>query len=103
MGDERNAAKIEIVDERGDVVGERVEIVAVGRLIGAAMAAAIEADAAESLIREGGRLVVPHAVAAAETIEEQDRGARSPLTPMEFCAVFRRDEGHGRILSSGFA
>ena len=60
MGDQREARKIEAVDERGDVVGERVEVIAAGRLIGAAVAAAVEGDAAEALFGERGHLVVPH-------------------------------------------
>ena len=95
MGDEGEALEIEGLDERGDVVGECVEVVAAGRLIGAAVAAAIEADAAESLVREGRHLVVPHPARAAEAAQEQDRRARSPLMPIELRAVFRCDEGHG--------
>ena len=89
------------LDERGDVVGEGVEVIAAGRLIGATVAAAVEADAAEALIGEGGDLVVPHSAVAAEAAEEQDRRAFSPFAPIELCAVFRCDEGHGRILSKG--
>ena len=95
MGDERQTRKIGVVGEGGDVVGESVEVVAAGRLIGAAVASAIEADAAEALIRECGDLVVPHSTAAAEAIQEQDLRARSPLTPIKLSAVFRCDERHG--------
>ena len=63
MGDKREALEIEGVDELGDVVGEGVEVIAAGRLIGAAVAAAIEANAAEAFVREGGHLVVPHSAA----------------------------------------
>jgi hypothetical protein len=95
MGDEGEALEIKLGDELGDVVGEGVEIVAAGGLIGAAMAAAVEADAAEALVGEGGDLVVPHSAVAAEAAQEQDRGARSPLAPIELSAIFGFDEGHG--------
>src|ERR1700722_11263044 len=95
MGDEGEAGQIEVFDERRDVVGERVEVVAAGGLIGAAVTAPVEADAAEAFVREGGRLVVPHSAIAAEAAQEQDRAAFSPLAPEESSAVFRRDEGHG--------
>src|ERR1700759_4777838 len=69
MGDESDAREIEAVDERGDVVGERIEVIAAGRLVGAAVAAAIKADAAEALVGEGGHLVVPHSAGAAEAAQ----------------------------------
>ena len=52
MGDEGEVGEIEIVDKRGDIVRERVEIVAAGRLIGATVAAPVEADAAEAFVCE---------------------------------------------------
>ena len=55
MGDEGEVREIEVADERGDIVGEGVEVVAAGRLIGAAVAAAVEADAAEAFVGEARR------------------------------------------------
>src|SRR6202020_573463 len=95
MGDEGEVGEIEIADKRGDIVRERVEIVAAGRLFGATVAAPVEADAAEAFVCERGHLVLPHPAGATEAIEEQDRRARSPLMPIELCAVFRCGEGHG--------
>jgi hypothetical protein len=96
VANEREVRKIEVIDERGDIIGESVEVVAAGRLIGAAMAAAVEADAAASLVGERRHLVVPHAAAAAEAAQEQDRRAGAKLAPVELGAVVRGDEGHGR-------
>jgi len=89
MGDEGEALKVEFIDERGDVVGEGVEIVAAGGLIGTAVAAAVETDTAESFIRERGHLIVPHLAAAAQTVEEQSGGARAPLAPIKLGSVAR--------------
>jgi hypothetical protein len=94
MGDEGEVGQIDGDDERSDVVGESVEVVARGRLIGAAVA--VEADAAEPLVGERRHLVVPHPAAAAEAIQEQDRRAGAELAPIELSAVVRCDEGHGR-------
>jgi hypothetical protein len=95
MGNEREVREIEVFDEGCDVVAERVEIVAAGRLVGATVAAAVEADAVEAFVGEGSDLVLPHSAVAAEAAQEQDRRALSPLAPIELSAVFRRDEGHG--------
>ena len=48
MSDERDAREIELVRQRGEIVGESVEVVSAFGLIGATMTAAVETDAAES-------------------------------------------------------
>ena len=50
MGDQGEIRELERVDQRGDIVGEGIEIIAAGGLIGTAMAAPVEADAAEPLV-----------------------------------------------------
>src|ERR1700722_16029053 len=102
MSDQGEGGEIEVFDERRHIARERIEIIAAGRLIGAAVAAAVEADAAEAFVRERGHLVVPHPARATEAIEEQDWRARSPLMPIELCAVFRCDEGHGICPAKGW-
>jgi CO/xanthine dehydrogenase FAD-binding subunit len=64
MSDERDMLDAEFVHERGEIVGEDVEVVTAFGLIGPAMAAAVETDATESLVRQGRHLIVPHPAAA---------------------------------------
>ena len=46
VADEDYILEIERVQDGGDVVGERVKVVAAGRIVGTRMAAAVEGDAA---------------------------------------------------------
>ena len=95
VANEREVRKIEVIDERGDIVGESVEVVAAGRLIGAAMAAAVIADDAV-VLGPGVELVVPHMEVGAERVRQHQggRAVRSGYLDMDRAAVVGIDHWH---------
>jgi hypothetical protein len=60
MTDERHVAQVELLDQRGQIVGEGVVVIASPRPVGPAMPAPVERDAAQARRDERGQLVVPH-------------------------------------------
>ena len=68
MSDQREVQEFERVDQRGDIVGESIEVIAAGGLVGTAMAAPMEPDAAESFIRDMRSSDRPTLGAAAQAV-----------------------------------
>jgi len=94
MTDQSEVRQVEFADQCCHIIGKSIVVVAAGRLIRTAVATPVEADAPETVLREGGHLIVPHLTTETETVEEQNRRAVSPFPPVEVCPVFCCDEGH---------
>ena len=90
--DQRHVAEIERVEHRGEIVRQRVVVVAAARLARASVAAAIVGDAAEAVLDQRGHLVVPHRRREGPGREEDDRTARAPVAVEQVLAVPGHDE-----------
>ena len=59
-GRERHVAQVQVVDDGAEVVGERVEVVAVAGLVRAPAPAAVVGDASQIAVDQGGKLSYSH-------------------------------------------
>src|ERR1700735_3538702 len=87
MADQGELGQIKLFDQRGDILGEGIEVVAMRGLIRTAMTAAVKADAAKSLFCQGSELIIPHFRRAAKTVQKQQRRTLPPLPPEELRSV----------------
>jgi hypothetical protein len=83
--------KIERCDKLGQIVGVRVQIIAVPRLAGPAMAAAVMGDAAIALLRQKEHLVFKGVRAERPAMAENDRSTSSPIVVVYFRPVLCRE------------
>src|SRR5208282_6848736 len=79
MADQGSVAHVELLDDGGQVVGERVVIVAAAGLAGAAMTAPIVGDAARALRDQRSHLVLPHVGVRGPRMDKNYRRARAPV------------------------
>ena len=87
--------QVERFDERREIVGVGVHLVAVPRLARAAVAAAVVRDAAVSAVGQKDHLVFPGVRAERPAVTEDDGLSRAPVLVINLRAVFGRDCGHG--------
>jgi len=91
MADQHRIVQIELLDDRSEIVGVGVHVVAVPGLARAAMAAPVVRDRAVTMGRDEHQLVVPRVGVQRPTMTEDDRLAGSPVLVEQFGAVSRRD------------
>ena len=101
MADVDGVVQIEVLDERGEVVGVVVHVVAVGGLGGAAVTAPVMGDDAVALLQEEQHLVVPVVGRQRPPMAEHDRLARAPVLVEDLRAVVGGDRGHLNLSCSG--
>ncbi len=87
MADEHDIAQVEHVEHALEVAREAFHVVAAPRLVRAAVAAAIERDAAVAARREVGDLVLPHLRREHPAVKEDDRAARADVAHVQPRAV----------------
>ena len=96
MGDQRDLPEVEPVDDRRQVVGQAVVVVAASRVARPAMAAPVVGDAAQALVGQLDELVLPDIGIEAPGMGE-DHGLAAPPVDMEQArAVFGLDERRPR-------
>ena len=96
-------AQIERLDQRREVVGVGVHVVAVPGLARAAVAAAVVGDAAVAAGGQEQHLVFPGVGAERPAVAEDDRLPGAPVLVVDLRAVFRFDEWHERLLQVAWA
>ena len=87
VADEDGVVEVEVVDEAGEVVGIGVHVVAQPRLRGAAVAAAIVGNAAESIVGKELHLVVPGVGGEGPAVAEDDGLTGAPVFVVKAGAV----------------
>ena len=95
VADVHGVAEIERRDERREVVGVGVHLVAVPRLARAAVTAPVVRDAAVAVAREEHHLRVPGVGGERPAVAEDDGLAGAPVLVVDLGAVPGGDEGHG--------
>ena len=90
--------QIEMRRHRGKIVGIVIEVVAVGHLAGAAVAAAVVGDHAIALLEEEQHLVVPVVGRQRPAVAEHDGLTLAPVLVIDFDAVLRFDKAHVTLL-----
>ena len=86
--------QVEVFDDRGEVVGVVVHVVAVGGLRGAAVAAPVVGDDPVAVLQEEQHLVVPVVGRQRPAMAEHDRLTLTPVLVEDLGAVVRGDGGH---------
>ena len=86
--------QVEVLDDRGEIVGVVVHVVVVGDLRGPAVAAAVVRDDPVTRWQEEQHLVVPVVGRQRPAVAEHDRLARAPVLEEDVNAVARGDGGH---------
>src|SRR5438874_1946307 len=94
MADMHRVSQVQRLDERREIVGISIQIVAVPGLAGAAVAAAVMRDAAVALRGQEEHLVLECVGAERPAMAENDRLPRSPILEIDLRAVVRRDRAH---------
>src|SRR5205823_11283838 len=95
VADMDRMAQIQRFDERGDIVGVRVHVVAVPRLARATVAAAVGGDAAVSAGAQKQHLVFPGVGAQRPAMAEDHGLSATPVLVIDLRAVLGRDRAHG--------
>src|SRR5690606_21745422 len=88
---EDDVAQIKMVEQGSEVVGVRVEIVAVPRLAGTAVAPTVVGDGAEAIRCHVPQLVVPHIGGERPAVAEHHRLAGAPVLVEDLGAVLGSD------------
>ena len=94
VADVDRVLQVERFDERREVVGVGVHVVAVPGLARAAVAAAVVRDAAVAVRRQEDHLVFPGVGAQRPAVAEDDRLPAAPVLVVDLRAVFGRDRAH---------
>lgn len=92
VADQRGALDIQRVEHGGQVIGVGVHVVALGRLVRAAMATAVVGDHAEALLHQEQHLGVPGVGVERPAVREHHRTARTPVLVEDARAVLGRHE-----------
>src|SRR5712692_7130270 len=87
--------QVERFNQRREVVGVGVHLVAIPGLAGPSMAAAVMRDAAVSAVGQKQHLVFPGVRAQGPAMAENYRLSLAPVFIVDFRAVFRPDRRHG--------
>jgi hypothetical protein len=94
VADHDGFPEVEVVEERGEIVGVGVHLVAVPRLAGAAVAAAVMRDDAVALCAEEEHLGVPGVGVEGPAVGEGDGLAGAPVLVIDGGSVFGGDGRH---------
>src|SRR5690606_7101794 len=94
VADEHDIVQVELLDERGEVIGECVHVVAVPRLVGAAVAAPVVGDASVAAGCEEEHLFVPGIRVQRPAVAEDHRLAGAPILVVDVCAILRTYRAH---------
>ncbi len=99
--DVNGVAQVQMLGQRGEVVGVVVEVVAVGRLGGPAVTAPVVRDHPIAMLQEEQHLRVPVVGGQRPAVAEHDRLTRSPVLVEDVGAVGGGVDAHGtRFLDS---
>src|SRR5260370_13860844 len=82
-----NLPQIELLDDGGEVVRERVIVKTVPRIAGAPMAPVVVGDGAETSLREMDHLVLPHIAVQRPSMNEKDWFPGTPVAMVEVRAT----------------
>src|SRR5580704_19724594 len=93
---ERYVVEIELVDERCQVVGQSVEVIAPPRIGGPSMAPTVIGDAAQALVDQLGELVLPDVRIETPGMGEEHRLAGAPIDVEQARTVVGLDKGRPR-------
>src|ERR1035437_4687288 len=98
MADVDRVLHVERFDERREVIGEGVHIVAAPGLAGPAMTAAVVGDRAVSVGGQKYHLVVPCVGCQRPAMAEDNRLSLAPILVVDLGAVFSRDRHYDALL-----
>jgi hypothetical protein len=101
VADEGDAVKVEFFNDRREIVGKYVEIVAAARITGAPMAAPVIGDAAQALCGEIHHLVLPKIGVNRPAVDENHWLASAPVAIKQPDSVSRLDERYRKRLRLG--
>jgi hypothetical protein len=96
VADHDGVLEVEEVHEFVEIVGVVVHVVAIPRLAGAAVAAAVVGDDAITLLAEEEHLRVPGVGGEGPAVGESDGLSGAPILVVDGGAVFGGDRGHVR-------
>jgi hypothetical protein len=94
VADVDRVLQVERLDKRRQIVGVVVEVIAVPRLVRAAVAAAVMRDTAVAALGQIKHLVLEGVRAQWPTMTEHDRLPRAPILVIYLSAVLSRDRAH---------
>src|SRR6266545_686275 len=100
VADQRDLAQVELCQQRREVIGQRVELIAAPGIIRAAVAAPVVCDAAQTLLRQRRHLVLPHVAANRPAARKHHRPPGAPIAIVKARAIARFDEWHDMSFSS---
>jgi hypothetical protein len=98
MSDKDRILQVEIFDELGEIVGVRIHVVAIPRLIRASVPASIDGDAPISIRRHKEHLILKGVGGKRPTVIENDRLSGTPIFVIHIHAIFGRDNTHIYLL-----
>jgi hypothetical protein len=93
--DHHRAFEIKVLEEREQVVGVRIHLIAVPRLAGAPVSAAVMRDTAVAALRQKKHLRLEGIAAQRPAVAERNDRARPPIFIVNLRAVLNRDVWHG--------
>jgi hypothetical protein len=99
MADEHRVLQVERIDDGGKVVGIRVHVVAVRRLVGTSVAAAVVSNDPVAFLHEEEHLRIPRVRVERPAVREHDGLAGAPVLEKDARTVFRDDRVHRVSLS----
>src|ERR1700730_11990462 len=91
--DERDVVEIELVDERRQIIGQSVEVIAPPRIGGPSMAPTVIGDAAQALVDQFGELVLPDVRIETPGMGEEHGLAGAPIDVEQARTVVGLDKG----------
>jgi len=97
MADQRRVADVEGFQDRGEVVGVAVHVVAGPGLAGPAVPAAVVRDRPVAVLGQEDHLAVPRVGAERPAVRERDDRALAPVLVKQFRAVVGPDSTHLRF------
>ncbi|MNT47658.1 hypothetical protein D3C72_1843910 [compost metagenome] len=99
MADQNDVVKIELFDQFGQIVGILIHVIVIPDLVGAAVAAAVMGDGAETVVGEEHHLRIPCIGAERPAVGEDDGLAvfRTPVLVEDVRSVSGGDRCHGSL------
>src|SRR5262249_2848699 len=86
--------QVEALDEHGQVIGERIELIALTRMIGPSTTPLIVHDTTYAARDEGRYLILPHSSAEGPSVNEEEGLSRPPIRIMQTCSIRVCDKWH---------
>src|SRR5215510_3784966 len=84
--------QVEALDEYRQIIGERIELIALTRMIRPSTTPLIVDDAMYAARDERRYLILPHRSADGPSVNEEDRLSRSPIRIMQTCSIMNFDK-----------